>query len=431
MTNFQIVLLSVFGFFILFAILLFSGLIPGLKGGGSNSGGTVVLWGTIPDSSMSGLLDEFNRQNKPTVLAYVEKDPDTLDRDLVETLASGSGPDLIMLPRELIYRHADKLYPIPYATLSKRDFLNTFVQEGELYLTDAGALALPFRIDPMVMYFNRDILSNAGISLPPQTWEEILAIAPKLVTKDSSGNITQSAVSFGEYGNVTHAKDIIALLAIQAGNPIVTPVQGGFKSSFGETSNLSLRSTDEAIRYYTGFSNPVQPQYSWNKSLPNSRNAFLSGALAFYFGYASELYGLRNSNPHLNFDVGRVPQAKGAPAVMTIGRIDGLAILKASQSPELAYQVATLMTGSDFALKLAKQIFLPPPRRDLLSAKPSDAYMNIFYASALISRGWVDPSSSDTSAIFRELIENVVSGRLRVNEAVTNADGEIGKLFEN
>lgn len=431
MSNFQIVILSVFGFSILLAVLVFSGLVPGLKPGDSDVSGTVILWGTIPAGKMSGLLEELNRLNKTVTVVYVEKNPTTLDRELVETLASGSGPDLIMLPRELIYRHADKLYPIPYETISQRDFLNNFVQEGELYLVGSGILALPFRLDPMVMYFNRDILSNAGIPLPPKTWEEVLSIASKLITKDSSGNITQSMVSFGEYGNVNHAKDILSLLIMQAGSQVTKLDKGIFKSDLGATIGLSLRPANEAVRYYTDFSNPVQPQYSWNKSEPNSRAAFLSGRLAFYFGYASELFDLRNLNPHLNFDVAEIPQAKDARATMTIGRIDGLAILKTSRNPAAAYQSASLMTGSDFSLKLAQATFLPPPRRDLLAAKPPDAYMNIFYGSALISRGWVDPSAQDTSAIFQGLIENVVSGRLRINEAVTNADGELSRLFGN
>lgn len=429
MSNFQIVILAVFGVIILIAVLIFSGFIPGLRGPGSGLSGDVIIWGTIPATQISKQIEDLNRINKPIVVTYIEKDRNTFDRELTEALASGVGPDIIMLPRELIYRHADKVYPIPYATLSERDFRNTFVQEGELYLTQVGILALPFRLDPLVMYFNRDILTNAGISLPPKTWEEILAITPNLVSKDSSGNLTKSAVSFGEFNNVFYAKDILALLTMQAGNPIVVKTNSGYQSVFGDAVGISLKPADEAVRYFTNFSNPVQPIYSWSRSLQNSRDAFLSGSLAFYFGYASDLFGLRNQNPHLNFDVAKVPQTKGATVVITIGNIDGLALLKTSRNLQAALEVATLMTGPDFLLKLAQNTFLPPPRRDILANKPTDAYMNVFFDSALMARGWIDPSPADTYAIFKELIDNVVSGRLRVAEAVMNASGELAKLF--
>lgn len=432
MSNFQYIVLGTFGFFIIVGVLIFSGFVPGLKSQNANNlSGTAVVWGTIPESSMGNLLEDFNRDYKPTVAVYVEKNSATFDRELTEALASGAGPDIIMLPRDLIYRHADKVLRIPYASISERVFRDTFVQEGELYLTSTGILALPVRLDPMVMYFNRDSLSNAGISLPPKTWEEIVAMAPQLVVKDQSGNLIKSAVAFGEYSNVLYAKDIISLLAMQAGNKIVSRSGTGFRSVFSEGANTSLRPADEALRYYTNFSNPVQPVYSWDKSLPNSRDAFISGSLAFYFGYAGELFGIRSKNPHLNFDVAKVPQTEGASAGVTIGNIDGLAVLKTSKNPAVALYVAETMAGQDFSAKLAQKLFLPPSRRDLLSVKPTDAFMNVFFDSALMSRGWIDPSSPDTSNIFSELVENIVSGRMRVNEAVNNASSEIDKFFGN
>lgn len=428
MSNFQIVVLSIFGVFLIGAVLVFSGFVPGF-GGGGEVGGPVVLWGTIPSASLTQIVEDFNREHKPLNLVYVEKNPAALDRELTEALASGTGPDLIMLPDTLIYRHADKIYPIPYATLSQRDFKNTFVEEGELFLTGSGILALPFRLNPMVMYWNRDLFGNAGLALPPASWEEVLSETPKLSAKDQSGNLTRSAVSFGEYQNVNYAKDIMALLIMQAGNPITAAGSSGYTSVLNESAGFALKPADEAVRYFTNFSDPVQPVYSWNKAQSSSRDAFLAGSLALYFGYAGELLGLRNLNPHLNFDVTKVPQAKGAATAVTIGHIDGLAILKSAKNPAGAFQAAQLLTGPDLSLKIAQTIFLPPPRRDLLSQKPADAYMNVFFDSALMARGWIDPSPYESSAIFGEMVENVVSGRQRVSEAVSNASGELNRLF--
>lgn len=431
MTNFQIIVMSVLGVSILLAVLIFSGLIPGLRMGGGNSGasGPVVLWGAVSASSISPIIEDFNLRYKPISITYVEKSQNTFDRELTEALASGIGPDLIMLPRELIYRHTDKIYLIPYQSFSERDFKSTFVEEGELFLTRQGILALPFTLDPLVMYFNRDILSNAGISLPPKTWEELLAMTPSIAEKDSSGRLTQSAVSFGEFVNVNHAKDIVALLTMQAGNNIVERTDTGFKTTLGDSPIFSFGSANEAVRYYTGFSNPVSSSYSWSKSQQNSRNAFLSGTLAFYLGYASELSSLRKFNPHLNFDVTKVPQTKGTPAEITIGGIDGLATLRSSKNPGAAFVVQNILTEQEYSAKISSRLFIPPPRRDVLSNKPGDAYMNIFFGAALMSRGWIDPSPADTSDIFKELIENVVSGRLRITEAVSNASNQIARLL--
>jgi len=39
-------------------------------------------------------------------------------------------------------------------------------------------------------------------------------------------------------------------------------------------------------------------------------------------------------------------------------------------------------------------------RRDLVAVKPTDPIASIFYDSAIISRGWYDPSSVDTGLIL-------------------------------
>ena len=58
--------------------------------------------------------------------------------------------------------------------ISERDFKNTYIEEGELYLAANGILGLPITVDPMVMYWNRDIFSSAAIAAPPSYWDEFL-----------------------------------------------------------------------------------------------------------------------------------------------------------------------------------------------------------------------------------------------------------------
>lgn len=46
-------------------------------------------------------------------------------------------------------------------------------------MTKDSIIAFPLTIDPLVMYWNRDILSNAGIVKPPAYWDEIYSIVKK------------------------------------------------------------------------------------------------------------------------------------------------------------------------------------------------------------------------------------------------------------
>lgn len=429
--TFQIILLVIFGFFIIVAVILFS--VKGGKGGKVEFLGDVTVWGTLPERVVSENIDTIYRIDAPVKITYIEKDEKTFDRDLVEALASGEGPDIILLPQDLIMRHSNKVYKIPYESLSQRDFKDRFIEEGELYLSKEGILALPFIIDPMIMYWNRDMFSSAGISQAPSFWDEFYTISPLITLRGSNTDIIRSTISFGEFRNITNAKDILSLLIIQAGNPIIVEDNlsaGGFKSTLTERFNFDTPPTDAALRFYTEFSNPTKSSYSWNGSLPMSRDMFISGDLAVYFGFASEFSELKRKNPHLNFDIAQVPQTRDSVRKATFGKMQGLAILNATKNIPASFRAVIMLSDSKFVAAVSEDLELPPVRRDLLAQKPTDSIMSLFYNAAIISRAWLDPSPNDTEIIFKDMVERVVSGRSKVSEAVLISDSEMLRLLK-
>ena len=155
-SNFQIIFLSIFGFFAVLAVIIFFGDFA-YRHRHERNDGDVLVWGTIREDVIGPLLDDFSNKNKNIRITYVEKNPATFDKEFIEALASGRGPDLFFLPQDFILKYEDKILPIPYAMISERDFKNTYIEEGELYLAANGILGLPITVDPMVMYWNRDI----------------------------------------------------------------------------------------------------------------------------------------------------------------------------------------------------------------------------------------------------------------------------------
>ena len=335
--NFQIIIMVVFIIAAVFGLLVFSGAIPIGSKSSTTAQGTVVLWGTVKTQDIASALDDFNRINKTFTVNYVQKSSDTFDQDLLEALASGTGPDMFLMPDNLAFHYANKIYTIPYQSFPIASFKNTYASAGDVFLTSKGILAFPLTIDPLVMYYNRGMLNSNDIVYPPTYWDDFKDLVPVLTKKDENGKIIKSAIALGQFSNISSAKDIISTFFMQLGNSIVEEKNGFFISALGDTTGNSINQLSSVLSFFTSFADPASDVYSWNKSLPNSSDYFSSDNLAFYFGYASELQNLINKNPNQDFLVAPIPQIKDANFKVTSARVTGIAVSSFSKNLGTAF----------------------------------------------------------------------------------------------
>ncbi|MEX0932470.1 MAG: extracellular solute-binding protein [Parcubacteria group bacterium] len=427
MSKFQIISLVVFGAFILVAVMVFSF----SRGAGSGSA-SVVVWGDIPSYDWGNMMNLSGlNQDRTVSIQYVEKNSDTLASDFTEALAEGRAPDLIVLPLEDMWSQKARIIPIPYENVSQRDFQETFIEGAELFLGSEGIYALPISVDPLVLYYNRDLLTKAGIANPIEYWDQIYTATSQLTQRDLAGNILKSAIALGEANNIGNYKSILSLLMLQAGTPITAfSTLGDLEGQLTQNFNLPAVPAESALDFYTQFSNSTRAYYSWNRSLLPAQTHFTSGDSAYYVGFASELRILRAKNPTLNIGVSTIPQSRVSTSDITFGRLKGLAVSRGTSNPGAALSAVFLLVGAGPSKVLADSMLLPPVRRDLLSERQTDAVLSVFYESALQSRGWIDPDARATQSTFREMIESVTSGRARVTEAVRQGNNEINALIK-
>ncbi len=427
--NFQLIAIIVFIALAIFGVLVFSGAIPIGNSNKPGSLGTVVLWGTVKSSIMNQLVQDFNDNNQTFTLKYVQKSADSFDFDLLEALAEGKGPDMFLLPDNLAFSYANKVFTIPYSSISIASFKNAFAKAGEVFLTSKGILAFPLSIDPLVMYYSRSMLDANGVVAPPAFWDDLIDLIPKLSKKDDSNKIIKSAVALGHYSNVNNSKEILSALFMQTGNPIVWEKDGVFDSSLNNNAFNPKFDLSSILKFYTDFADPNKDVYSWNKSFPNSSDAFSAENLALYFGFGSELSSLVNKNPNQDLAVAPFPQIKNSNFKLTASNVLGIALLSSSKNFNTAFTAANLLSSSSFASNFATATGTAPARRDLLKIKPTTAFAPMFYDSALFSRSWLDPSPSDTNNIFRNMIDSVLSNNMTVKSAITDASGKLSLLL--
>lgn len=426
MSKFQIILLSVFTFFIVAGTIAFS-----MYKGGDNSTvslPSIEIWGTFSSATFNEYVNSINNGlAKSLSINYIQKTKDNFNTDYVEALARGGGPDAILVTQDILPKNEDKVLTIPFTTLPERTFKDTYVPEAELYISSSGILALPFAIDPMVMYWNREMFNSAGIANYPKLWGEFITLAPKINVKDSNSNIRKSIVALGEFRNITNAREILGTLFLQAGNPVTERIDGQVTSVFG--SDKYSNQASDVINFFTSFADSNKTFYSWNRSITNSKNYFIAGNLGTYFGFASEINDLKQKNPNLDFDIAPMPQASTNSKKAVYADMYGLSISRNAKNPGATYSVLQYLVDPIYQDKLQTISYLPSVRRDIITKGSTDQYMSIFNQSALIAKGWFDPNSKLTSKIFQSIIESIVSGKESNIEALRRGNDELTSLF--
>ncbi len=393
-------------------------------------GTSVSIWGTFDEQVIEEVLFELSQTNEALeVVTYTQIDPRTFDNDVVNAIAEGRSPDLLLMPHTLLVSYRSKLQPISFETIPERTFRDSYIDGAEVFMLKDGTYGIPFAVDPLVMYWNRDIFSSSGLPTPPKTWESLVSQVPSLVRVSDELALTQSAIALGEYANIRNAKEILSMLFLQAGTDIVEEGEGGYRVTFGENTSAGLNPGDAVLNFYTQFAIPNRELYSWNRSKRLDRTEFLNGTLAMYFGKGSERTALERENSNLNFDIAVIPQGSGVTAKRNYGDFYAFMIPRATDNIQGAYAVATLLGSPLVAEKLVDGYSLAPVHRALYTGAVQDPFKAVTYESALIARGWLDPLPRESSGIFQRMVEGVTGGSTRLKNVIIDAVQELESLF--
>ena len=446
------------GLFCLFAIVFFV-LFATSRGIGKSSNDnaidTVVIWGTLINDDLNATIDRFN-SNSEIQIRYFFKTESAFSRDFVQAIATRTQPDLVLLPHELILKHGDVLGAIPYKhsdenlAYSRTLYENNFMPATNIFLFSGGILAFPLAVDPIVAYYNKDLLSSIFVANPPRTWDGFVSNVLQSGTKRDGSIILQSAIPLGESRNITNFKDILSALLLQSGSRIVyesnqtnTPRYLSDISNNGDNSK-AINTTN----FYTSFSNPSNRFYTWNGSISNDKLFFASGQSVFYLGFASEYGELLKSAPNLNIGATIIPQLSESDQA-TFGRVYGFATPRVNRSGKIDLGVNTfylnfaqhLIFGYAYTIERSSQqpdgivVYFPNLIPTSVSAAyatqnlPTDPVLNTNYRSVIISKNWLDFDANLTERYFQELVENTTTGVESLESSVEILDSRIENIL--
>lgn len=399
------------------------------------TGGVLTIWGTEPANTFTKVFKAYESQTKNRII-YTPVDSATFNAEILNAIASNKSPDAIIANIDWANQNSDKISPLPMTSSAVTNFKNTYVDSVSTELlfektnrdtkvTTQYARALPLWIDPLVLFWNKDIFNAGVIALPPANWEELSTISNTIKATDASGTVSRAGVAMGRAKNIPNTKDILALLMLQQGLAPHSPF-------FTSKSNDDAGKIQSAVRFYTDFANPGYAGYTWNGFLPAPEDLFATGKLGMMLEPLSRYQAIVDKNPHLAFNVTKSPQPKDSEVPIYTGDIIVITVPLASKHASAAWSFGSWMTEAEQAKQLLGKGYIAPARRDLYRDSTVTAlpFFPILKEEALNLRLMNDPYPQESAEIIENIIESIVDKKLTISEGVKEAGLRIARSIQ-
>lgn len=409
-----------------------------LYGDLTNKGGTEQITLTVwkpfsEEDSFRSIFEEYRKSHQNIQFQFVRKDIATYEQDLLNALAAGGGPDIFSIHNDWLPRYKDKLTPAPEGIYSLRQYQETFVDvaKEDFYDTDGRLYAVPFSVDVLALYYNRDLLGSVGIPQPPKTWNEAIQDSKKLTRQDKLGNFIVNGIALGTSGNINRSTDILSLLMLQNGTQIYNPSrsQATLDREVVAPDGTRYFPGPQAIEFYTQFANPAKETYAWNSSNNYSIDAFVSGQAAMILSYSYLAPTIRSKAPLLNFGVAPVPQIDASKPKVNFANYFGEAVSRQSPHAAEAWDFLKFMTQAENLQKYYSINKVPSSRKDFIATQISDPEMGVFAEGALTAKTFFKPDAAKVEAIFTRTIDDVILRGKTPQEAASGANQLLGDLL--
>ncbi|MBP9698161.1 MAG: extracellular solute-binding protein [Candidatus Moranbacteria bacterium] len=429
---------------------------------------SIEIWGVFDDSDAYDKAISAYKEANPFVksVSYRKLPVETYKEDLINALAAGKGPDIFMIRNSWRASFEDKTAPAPDALLPERTYRDALVDvaASDFIGTDGKIYGIPLSVDSLGLYYNKDIFNAAGISRPPETWDEVVEDARILNTIDQFGSITRSGIALGTGTNINRSSDILTVLMMQLGSKITDRKPESAVSFVDEKSR-------QAFDFYTQFSRVGSDVYSWNARQDYSIDAFYKGNLAMMVNYSWQYETIKQKNAKLNIGMVPLPQfnaaspvnlanywgfvvAKDKPAVQQRTSTAAVSVDPAKQNFLRTFeswqflkflalagkdQKITLINGlsgtakevpltSDPTREYLEKTHKPAARRDLVAEQKNDLTLSAFVYGNLIAKNWYQGDAEAADGILIDAIDSVVRGERTVQSALETAGSRINLL---
>lgn len=384
-------------------------------------------------------------------------------KELLEAFAQDRGPDIFSIQNTWVGEYKPLITPLPAsitlpyprvtgtikketiielkttASLTLRQLRNNFVDvvyKDVVIPTEVSKdqfedkiYGLPLSVDSLALFYNRDLLNNAGIPQPPTTWNQFQEQVVKITKLDTKGNLLLSGGAIGTSGNVERSTDILSILMMQNGAEMMTDSSVTFHRIPPDQPERPMPPGQEALIFYTDFANPSKEVYCWNSTMEDSLEAFIAGKTAFFFGYSYHIPEIRARAPKLNYGITKLPQIEGNREI-NYANYWVEVVSKKTKNINEAWDFIQYITAVENVPKHLEKAKKPTALRGLINSQLENLDLSVFASQILTSDSWYRGKDADAAeAIFKEMIDTVVSGLMTADKAINLAAGKVAQTI--
>ncbi len=371
---------------------------------------TLEYWRVWEDAEVfEPIIADYQAAHPNIKINYRKFRYEEYEKQLLEAFAEDRGPDLFSIPESWLREYETKLTPMPpevtmvYQELKgtiKKELVQTlrttptpsFREIKQIFpdtvysdvVIGEQLYGLPLSVDSLVMFYNKDLLNNAGITTPPKTWDEFSAASVKMTRYDAKGAPIQSGSALGTGTNINPSVDIASVLMMQ--NGAIMTSANGVPTFMSDRNNINPGL--QALRFYSEFASPVKNVYSWNTDMANAFDVFASGRVAMIFGYNYNLPTPRARAPKINLGIAPIPQISPEKP-MNYGSYWIETVSKKSTHTDEAWDFILFMTTKEAqAKKFADATKRPVALRSLIGSQIENEDLNAAATQTLTTSNW-------------------------------------------
>lgn len=367
-------------------------------------------------AAYEGLVTTFN-ESQDAIEVVMDIQPwDSIKTTMPAAFAAGQGPDILTPDYNpgtvLEYAKAGTLLPLDDLMGTGANQIDPAAMPPDVMAgntVDGSIVAVPANLATLMLYYNTDLLSQAGIE-PPTTMDEL---------RDAAVKLTDSGA--GQYGLALADHATIAMW------PILIWAEGGDIIGPDGCSALGSDATVAAVKTWADLivSNGISPVGLTGQDADNLVAAG-KAAMEMNGPWAAGSYTAAG----IPFDVVAIP--KGSADQVTLASSVPFVVNKATKNPDAAKTFLAWWNSQEAQKQLALGSGFPPTRSDM--ASDADLAANPWvpkFASAVgYARPYLAnaPSFSQVDEIFSTAIGQVTRGE-DAQAVLTDAANQIDALI--